>query len=174
MLDLNIAAYASKNVVLTLVIVVIALIARTLAGMGIKILVSKLQDDDPDTVSSLEQRTKTLASLGKNTANILIFGSAVVMVMSQWGMNITPILTGAGIIGLAVGFGTQALVKDMVTGFFILLENQYNVGDTVKIAAKEGTIIAINLRITTLMDSEGNTIMIPNSAISTIEKFKKS
>lgn len=170
MFDLETTTQITKNLINTGFLVLLGFAARVVAGVGINLLVKKLEDDDPDTISELEQRTQTLAGLGKNIANVFIFGVVIVMVLSEWGINIAPILTGAGIIGLAVGFGTQTLVKDIVTGFFVLLENHYNVGDKVNVAGKEGTVVEIKLRTTVLRGSDGKTYIIPNSAISTIEK----
>jgi small-conductance mechanosensitive channel len=163
-------AFATKNLVYTGAILLVALLARILANFLIKALVKQLEDDDPESVSTLEQRTQTLAALAKNIVKFIVWGTAMIMVLSQWGINVTPILTGAGILGLAVGFGAQALVKDIVTGLFILVDNQYNVGDRIKIAGHEGTVVSMNIRTTVLVGDDGTKYLIPNSQIATIEK----
>jgi small conductance mechanosensitive channel len=173
LLDNGKLSFATRNLLYTGGIILAALIGRLLAELVIKALVKKMEDEDPDTTTAIEQRTYTLAGLTRNILNILILGTTIVMVLAQWGINITPILTGAGILGLAVGFGAQTLVKDVVTGFFILLENQYNVGDKVKIAGKEGTVTEMNVRTTTLVGNEGKKYLIPNSQITTIEKHSQ-
>jgi small conductance mechanosensitive channel len=88
-------------------------------------------------------------------------------------MNITPLITGAGILGLAFSFGAQTLVKDLIAGFFIILENQYNVGDQVKLNTEEGVVDKITLRATVLKDKKGNLIYIPNSEIKKVVVIKK-
>ena len=170
MLNAETLAFVTKNMIYSGAIALIAILARIASGFIIKSLVKRLEDNDPEATSSLEQRAYTLASLARNIANVLILGTAGIMILSQWGINITPILTGAGILGLAVGFGAQALVKDVVTGFFILVDNQYNVGDRIKIAGHEGKVISMNIRTTILMGNDGKKYLIPNSQISTIEK----
>jgi len=116
-------------------------------------------------------RVKTLRGLVKNIIGIAIWSIAFVMILSKWGVNIVPILTGAGILGLAIGFGSQTLVKDIVTGFFILLENQYNVGDYVEITGVKGRVRRMNLRTTILKDEDGTISIIPNSAIVKVVKY---
>jgi len=90
------------------------------------------------------------------------------LVLGEFGIDLKPILAGAGILGLAVGFGAQTLVKDVITGFFILLENQIRVGDTVTAAGCTGVVEAVNLRTTVLRDFDGTTHIIPNSAITVV------
>ncbi len=162
---------ATKSIIITLIIIGIAFLAKIFAGILINTFVKRFQDNNPDSVSSIEKRAQTLGSLFNNIVNVLIVGTAAIMIMSEWGINIAPIITGAGIIGLAVGFGSQALVKDIVTGFFVLFENQYNVGDKVKIAGIEGTVIEMNLRTTVIKGENDRIIIIPNSQVTTIEKI---
>ena len=94
------------------------------------------------------------------------------MLFSLWGVDIAPLLAGAGVVGLAIGFGSQALVKDIVTGFFILFENQFNVGDTIEASGKKGRVQAINLRTTIIIGEDETKYIIPNSSITMIAKFK--
>lgn len=116
-------------------------------------------------------RVRTLRGLVKNIIGIAVWSIAFVMILSKWGVNIVPILTGAGILGLAIGFGSQTLVKDIVTGFFILLENQYNVGDYVEITGVKGRVKRMNLRTTILKDEDGTMSIIPNSSIIKVVKY---
>ncbi len=118
-------------------------------------------------------KTKTARSLIKTIIDVILFIIAVLMVLSQWGVNILPILTGAGILGLAISFGAQTLIKDLISGFFILMEDQYNLGDRVKINTFEGEVYSITLRLTILKDSKGNRIYIPNSQVTSVVRFKK-
>jgi small conductance mechanosensitive channel len=95
------------------------------------------------------------------------------MVLAQFGLNITPALTGAGIAGLAVGFGAQTLVRDIISGFFLILENQVRVGDAAAINGVEGIVEAINLRTIVLRDIEGTVHVVPNGGINTLANRSK-
>lgn len=147
-----------------------AAITRIVGEIFIKEIVKKFEDDNPDEISATEQRLYTLTSILRSTINILIIAITILMVMSVWGIDITPILTGAGVLGLAIGFGSQQLVKDVVTGFFILLENTYNVGDRIEVSGVKGKVLEMKIRTTILKDKDGNVHTIPNSHISKIKK----
>ncbi len=116
-------------------------------------------------------RTKTIRTLLKSIIDVTLFSIAFLIILSHWGINIAPILTGAGIVGLVVSLGSQSLVKDIVSGFFIISDNEFNVGDRVKIANYEGEVDKITLRTTILRDEKGNLIYIPNSQITTIVRY---
>lgn len=120
------------------------------------------------------ERLKTIRSLVRNTGKIVVNFVVLMMILSELGVNITPLLTGAGILGLAVGFGAKSLVADLIAGFFIIFENQFNVGDTVKIGTSKGKVVRISLRTIILKDKDGNRHIIPNSTIKTIIKFPKN
>jgi small conductance mechanosensitive channel len=90
------------------------------------------------------------------------------MVINIFGVDIRPILASAGIVGLAIGFGAQSLVKDFVSGLFILIENQYGVGDKVKIGSFEGKVIKVTMRSTVLMDHEKKVYYISNGLIKDV------
>jgi len=119
------------------------------------------------------KRTETLAGLIEKTMRAIIILAAALMALEALGLDITPLLAGAGVVGLAVGFGAQSLVKDVISGFFILLDNQMNIGDVVDIAGKAGLVEAINLRVTTLRDLSGNVHIIPNGHIATVTNMTK-
>ncbi|HVO76463.1 MAG TPA: mechanosensitive ion channel family protein, partial [Candidatus Bathyarchaeia archaeon] len=109
----------------------------------------------------------------ENTLRVSILVAAILMILRQVGIEIAPLLAGAGIVGLAVSFGAQSLVKDVINGFFILLENNMNVGDVVEIGGKTGTVERLNLRVTVLRDLEGKVHAVPNGEISTITNMTK-
>lgn len=115
---------------------------------------------------------KTVWSLLKNTIDFILLFIAVMVILSNWGVDIGPIITGAGILGLAFSFGAQTLVKDLIVGFFIITENQFNIGDRVKIGNHEGEVYNMTLRMTVLKDKDENLIYIPNSQITTVVKMK--
>jgi moderate conductance mechanosensitive channel len=164
-------APTTKNFLYSAIILTLAIAAKKVTTKLLEAAVSKVEDDDPKTTNALEQRAKTLGSLINNILSVTFYGIAVVMVLSQWGINIMPILTGAGIMGLAVGFGAQTLVKDMINGFFILADNQFNVGDNVEIGGLKGTVEEMKLRVTLLRGDNNVIHTIPNSNISTVTKY---
>jgi small conductance mechanosensitive channel len=119
------------------------------------------------------KRSETLAKTIENSLRVTIVVMALLMILRQAGIELAPLLAGAGIVGLAVSFGSQNLVKDAINGFFILLENNMNVGDVVQVAGKSGTVERISLRTTVLRDLEGNVHAVPNSEILTITNMTK-
>jgi len=121
----------------------------------------------------LTKRTETLAKLIRKTIKAVVLTMAALMILQALGINIAPLLAGAGIIGLAVGFGAQSLVKDVIGGFFILLENHMNVGDVVQVAGKAGLVESINLRVTRLRDYYGDVHVIPNGEIAVLTNMTK-
>ncbi|GIW62844.1 MAG: hypothetical protein KatS3mg090_0670 [Patescibacteria group bacterium] len=121
-----------------------------------------------------KQKIKTVVVLLNNVIKTIILVVVLVVVFDILGFNIAPILTGAGIVGLAVSFGSQSIVKDIVSGIFIILENQINVGDNVKIGSYEGRVKELTLRSIYLIDDDKNLIIIPNSQVSAILKYKKN
>ena len=115
-----------------------------------------------------ENRTETLRHIVGSFGKIVIWGIAILMIMGEFNLKTGPILTGAGILGLAVGFGAQSLVKDVISGFFILLEDQYGVGDAVRIGDLEGAVEHMTLRITILRNFEGHVHVIPNGIVTSL------
>lgn len=118
-----------------------------------------------------EQRIETISGVFVATAGVIIWAIAAFIILSELNINIAPILTGAGIAGLAVGFGAQNLVRDIISGVFILLENQYSKGDVVKISDTAGLVEDINLRRTVLRDLDGIVHYIPNGEIKVASNF---
>ena len=118
-----------------------------------------------------KERIKTLGSVLSNLASFAVWGAAILIVLSELGINIAPLIAGVGILGLGVGFASQTLVKDYISGFFILFENQFNIGDQVEIGGKKGTVEELSLRTTILKDDEGTTHVIPNSKITTVTRY---
>ncbi|RBQ17625.1 mechanosensitive ion channel family protein [Spongiactinospora rosea] len=115
-----------------------------------------------------KQRADTLGSVLSHIANIVIIGTAVLMVLSQFGVQLAPLLTSVGILGVAVGFGAQELVKDFIAGMFMLLEDQYGVGDVIDAGPAVGTVEAVTLRVTRLRDVDGRVWYIRNGTITRI------
>jgi small conductance mechanosensitive channel len=120
-----------------------------------------------------QKRADTLTEVVWHIARVAIWIVVLLMILGQFGLQIGPMLAGVGIIGLAVGFGAQSLVKDVITGFFILLENHYRVGDVVQVAGVGGLVEDVNLRVTTLRDLQGRVHVIPNGQIDKLTNFTK-
>ncbi|MBT7293370.1 MAG: mechanosensitive ion channel [Rhodospirillaceae bacterium] len=119
------------------------------------------------------QRVRTLLPLARNALRIVIGVIALLMILTEIGIDVTPILAGVGVIGLAIGFGAQTLVKDIITGVFILLENSLAVGDVVSVGGASGTVETISIRSIRLRDVRGNVHTVPFSEASTITNMTK-
>jgi small conductance mechanosensitive channel len=150
----------------------LVLVLAFIAYRVVVIIVSRVQkaveDDDPTSQSEVEKRAETLSRIVRQVSLIVLALVAGMLIMKEFGFEIGPLLAGAGIAGLAVGFGAQNLVRDLITGFFLLFENQIRVGDVVQVAGKAGLVEALNLRTTVLRDLEGNVHVIPNGSIETV------
>nr|WP_157735522.1 mechanosensitive ion channel family protein [Pseudofrankia inefficax] len=124
-----------------------------------------------DTAVLLErrrQRAETVGSLLRSVVSIVVFGIAFILVLGELGINLAPIVASAGVLGIAVGFGAQNLVKDFLSGIFMLLEDQYGVGDVVDVGAVSGTVEAVTFRMTRLRDVEGTVWYVRNGEITRI------
>jgi small conductance mechanosensitive channel len=119
------------------------------------------------------KRARTLGSMIRNVAAAVVTAVAVLMILNELRINIAPVLAGAGIVGLAVGFGAQTLVRDIISGFFLILEDQVRVGDVAAINGQGGLVEAINLRTIVLRDAEGTVHVFPNGAINTLANRSK-
>jgi moderate conductance mechanosensitive channel len=131
-------------------------------------------DGHPTMHSAREQRAKTAAKLFRNTARALLFVITVLLVLGQLGFNISPLLASAGVVGLAISFGSQSLVRDYVTGFFLQLEHQFALGDVIRIGAVEGTVENITLRLVYLRDASGALHIIPNGQIAQVTNMTRA
>jgi small conductance mechanosensitive channel len=119
-------------------------------------------------VERRRQRAATIGSLLRSVASFAIYGTAFVLVLGEFGVNIAPIIASAGVIGVAVGFGAQNLVKDFLSGIFMMLEDQYGVGDVVDLGEATGTVETIGLRVCTVRDIEGTLWYVRNGAINRV------
>src|SRR5688572_3529831 len=119
------------------------------------------------------KRENTLIRIFAWTSRIIIFAVGFLMILQMVGVPIGPVLAGAGIIGLAVGFGGQYLIRDIISGFFIILENQYRIGDVVKFGDASGLVEDISLRMTTLRDLDGTVHHVPHGEIKTVSNLSK-
>ena len=127
----------------------------------------------PESSERLSLRLITFSQVAKGVAGSFIFGVMVLAMLSTAGVEVGPLLAGAGIIGVGISLAAQSLIKDIINGFLILMEDQFGVGDVVVIGEVAGSVEAINLRITQLRDTEGRLITIPNSQISIVQNLSK-
>jgi small conductance mechanosensitive channel len=131
-------------------------------------LILSRAEGDPDDPTDVDQRSKTLASVFTGIARIAVFIIGGLLALEQVGINTGPLLGSVAILGLAVSFGSQNLVRDVVNGFFILLENQYAVGEWVVIGGNSGTVEKITIRSTWLRAWTGEVYVIPNGTIGSL------
>jgi len=124
-----------------------------------------LADLKPANHARRQQRAETMGSLLKSVATGIIFAIVAVTVLAKLGINIAPIIASAGIVGVALGFGAQNLVKDFLSGIFMILEDQYGVGDSVDLGEANGTVEAVGLRVTRLRDVNGTVWYVRNGEI---------
>lgn len=120
------------------------------------------------------QRAKTMGDLLKSIITGILIAMFGTMVLSEMGVNIAPIIASAGIIGLALGFGAQSLVKDFLSGIFMIVEDQYGVGDVVDVGEATGTIEAVSLRVTRLRDLNGTVWYVPNGEIMRVGNMSQN
>jgi len=128
---------------------------------------SKVKDSD-------KKRADTLVRIFSGLNKIVLVIISGIMVLSELGLDIGPVLTGAGIVGLAFGFGGQYLIKDFLSGFFIIIENQYSVGDIVDLDGTSGVVEDISLRMTTIRDQDGTVHHIPHGTIQRASNLSKT
>src|SRR3954451_5763580 len=159
----GVAGHGAKIVLVLVLGVAFIRIGSRLAGRSIRSLGARspLREVNPRS----EQRAETLAGVAVSLVRVFVWTFALLLILGELGLNLGPFLAGASIVGVALGFGTQSLVKDFVSGFFILVEDQYGVGDVITIADTTGTVEEINLRVTRLRGSDGTVWFVPNGEI---------
>ncbi|MCG8917101.1 mechanosensitive ion channel family protein [Actinokineospora sp. PR83] len=147
------------------------LIERVTAGDGkVPTVLKPLKERAPGAFGNLiserrAQRARTIGSVLKSLVTFIVYGLAFILALGELGLNLGPIIASAGIVGVALGFGAQNLVKDFLSGIFMMLEDQYGVGDVVDVGEASGTIEAVGLRVTTLRDVNGTVWYVRNGEI---------
>lgn len=147
-------------------ILVLAAAAMGFARALSRRVFAKLQRDERD--AEKRKRTDTLGAFAFYVMRAVISVVSALMILRETGVDVGPVLAAAGVLGLAVGFGAQSLVKDVISGFFILLYDQVRVGDVVQIAGRSGLVEAINLKMIRLRDLAGNVSFVPNGEIGVV------
>lgn len=148
------------------------LLVRLLGVLADRILRLMVNGGEP-AVTEREKRARTLASVLRAVGTTLVLTIAVMMALREIGLDITPLIAGAGVAGLAIGFGAQSLIKDVIAGFFILLEDQFHVGDVIQVGEVGGQVERMSLRMTILRDLKGTVHFIPNGEIKIASNLTK-
>lgn len=155
-----------------------ALLLAWLAYLVLALILRRVErslgEGDGATISLQEQRARTLVGLLRNVGIVVIATILLFMVLQAVGIDVGPLLAGAGVIGLAISFGAQSLVKDIFSGLFILFENQFGVGDVIRVAGVSGKVERITLRIVVLRDVHGVVHVIPNGEISVVSNLTRT
>jgi len=163
--------YLVSLATLTIIAIVLLLSTSVVIPRIIQKMIRSSRSEQTD--EEMKKRADTLDSVIVTTLQVVILFIFVLMILGEFNYNITAILTGAGILGLAIGFGAQSLVKDLIAGLFVIMENQYRKGDVVRIADTSGVVEEINLRRTILRDLDGITHVVPNGEIRIASNFTK-
>lgn len=157
-----------QGIIKILLIIVIASFVIRIGKTLIK-KVFEVRERSPLRVS--ERREATILKLLENILTYVVYFITFIMILEIMGIKVGALLAGAGIVGLAVGFGAQSLVKDIITGFFIILEDQFSVGDYVRIGQFEGEVLEIGLRTTKIKSATGELHVLPNGSIIEVTNF---
>ncbi|MFC4778337.1 mechanosensitive ion channel family protein [Paenibacillus sp. GCM10023252] len=152
-------------------VVLILVISRLVVWIIHKAIDHMIIEREVNRLPIQARRMKTVGKLLKNVLNYVIYFIAGMLVLAEFNINLMPLLAGAGVLGLAIGFGAQSLVKDVITGFFIILEDQFAVGDVIQTGQFKGTVEVIGLRATRLQSWTGEVHIIPNGLINEVTNY---
>ncbi len=157
-------------------IILIIILAYVFKNVGNKVIDGIFRDKKNIHLKSTTngKREQTLNNLSKNILSYFLMFIVVMMILDTFNVPIKTMLAGAGVAGLAIGFGAQNLVKDVIAGFFIIFENQFSVGDYIEIGEIEGDVLLVGMRNTTLRSYFGQTYIIPNGQINVLTNYSSS
>lgn len=165
------SAWFLSSGVSIIVILIIALIVRAIEGPSIEHLIRRAVRSG--TPEDEKQREDTLIRISHGVLRVAIWTIAALMILSQLGLDIGPLLAAAGIAGVAIGFGGQYLIRDVIAGFFMIIENQYRVGDVVCLDSTCGLVEDISMRKATLRDLDGTVHHIQHGSVSRVSNLSK-
>ncbi len=151
---------------------VLAWLALALVRLVAARIEAAVNDQDDSYTTAREKRGRTISLLVRGVGRVVVFVGAVLLTLNIF-MNIAPILGATAILGLAVSFGAQSLVKDVITGFFMLLEDQFGVGDVIEAAGKSGSVESLSLRVVKLRGLDGTLHIIPNGEITSVSNMTR-
>lgn len=163
----------SHGIRIAFIFAIAFLLDRVLQKIVARAIRASVKQDANTTPEAEKKREDTLISIFSGALNILITVVAFMMILQEAGVEVGPLIAGAGIVGLAVGFGGQYLIRDIITGLFLMLENQYRIGDVVTIEGLSGVVQDISLRKTTLRDLNGTVHHIPHGSITKVSNQSK-
>ena len=152
-------------------ILLILLVSRIVLYILNRVIDRVTAERDSVRLKLRSRRVQTVGRLLKNTAGYTINFIVILLVLGEFHINLAPLLAGAGVLGLAIGFGAQSLVKDIITGFFIILEDHFSVGDTIKTGNYKGTVEMIGMRATRIKSWTGEVFILPNGTINDVTNF---
>ncbi|CAM4215854.1 mechanosensitive ion channel family protein [Paenibacillus alkaliterrae] len=152
-------------------VIVILVVSRLIVWAIHKTINRGVLEREIKRLPSHVRRMRTVGKLLKNVASYVVYFIAGMLVLSEFGIDLGPLLAGAGVLGLAIGFGAQSLVKDIITGFFIVLEDQFAVGDVIQTGQFKGTVEMIGLRTTRIQSWTGEVHIVPNGMINEVTNF---
>jgi len=171
-----VGSWLLEHGILILIIIALSYLAYRVAKIVTPRLVERTVHITGKGRRAREERAKrahTLSGLITGIIGIFIIITAIFMILSEVGIDITPLLAGAGVAGIAIGFGAQSLIKDLLSGLFIIIEDQYGKGDWVQLAGVNGLVEEVNLRRTVLRDLDGNVHSIPNGEVKLATNYTK-
>jgi len=158
-------------IIIVIKIVVIYIVGRIVSRIANRMIEHMIRERESSPLKFDQRRTKTIGKLIGNVIGYTLNFILLLLILNQLGINLAPLLAGAGVLGLAIGFGAQSLVKDVITGFFIIFEDQFGVGDIVQIGNFKGTVEEIGLRVTRVRSWTGEVFIIPNGSIRDVTNF---
>ena len=169
----NITSWLTASGIKVLGILIALIILSQMSRWIVKWLERFVPEKDSLQATEAKKRAQTLGNILRHALLIVIFFIAILMILGELGIQLGPLLATAGIGALAIGFGAQGLVKDVISGFFIILENQYRIGDAIEVAGVSGLVESVSLRKTVLRDLEGRVHTVPNGEIKVVSNLSK-
>ncbi|HSJ14077.1 MAG TPA: mechanosensitive ion channel family protein [Longimicrobiales bacterium] len=167
-------ALVPQLVEVAVIITFAMLFYRLIRGIIRRVIEKEVEDDDPIAKRLRQQRVHTVGGLLANITAVVLVIVTALTILGTFGVSIAPILASVGVLGLAVSFGAQSLVKDVISGTFMLLEGQFGIGDVVRLGDAAGVVEKITLRTTVLRDLQGIVHIIPNGEITRVSNMTKA
>lgn len=169
----NITSWLTASGIKILGILIALIILSQMSRWVVKWVERFVPEKNSLQATEAKKRAQTLGNILRHVLLIVIFFTAILMILGELGIQLAPLLATAGIGALAIGFGAQSLVKDFISGFFIILEDQYRIGDVIEVAGVSGLVESVSLRKTVLRDLEGRVHTIPNGEIKVVSNLSK-
>lgn len=171
-----ILGHSLKALIILISAYVLIFIIKHLFSVKLINLLAEIKHKNPKEEAKIEGRLRTIRSVVINLLKTIVYLIAFIMILAEFQVNVGPILAGAGIMGLAIGFGARKLIEDYISGLFILIENQYSKGDDVEFLGQnvKGKVYGFNLRRTIIKTQEGALIFIPNGQILKVINYSRN